>query len=605
MLECTHCDRELRLFDSIFFFLKKEKKRKKRNTTEMDVIIISDVMRSLGLQLQPFDYATHTDDVGNEWRKWVRSFETMIRASRIQDDEWKCDLLLHYAGPSVQQLFETLPEMPEAEKRGPRTNTDKYTPNMTRFEEAVAKLNAIFVPKENTTYERHLLRQMKQKAGETIDAFTIRLRMQAERCGFGDRMDEDIKDQIIQNCQSAALRRDLLKRGDAGLEEILRVAKIFETVAQQEKSFANLSDSKPATETVNRINVKQTNGRRNFPSDSGRLECGRCGYAGHSANDEKCPAKGKTCNKCGNRDHFARKCRKRQFNRQSRNKNDADRSIVEKLAKNEDSNEESPKVENTVKQITTTDEYVFNVTAGKDSSEVNCSIGGIAATAIIDSGSKYNLLSETTWIRMKSNGVAVSNQRQETDKVFRTYGGHELPQLGVFTAEIVVDNRRCLAEFYVICGDGKILIGRDTATAMEILKIGATINEVSTESKTDVLGTIKGVVIDIPIKTDAKPVVQPYRRVPVALENAVDARIDELLAQGIIEKVNGPSKWVSPVVVVPKGDGVRICLDMRRANEAVERENHPLPTIEDFLPHLGKAKVFSRLDVKNAFHQVQ
>lgn len=92
----------------------------------------------------------------------------------------------------------------------------------------------------------------------------------------------------------------------------------------------------------------------------------------------------------------------------------------------------------------------------------------------------------------------------------------------------------------------------------------------------------------------------------MALEKAVDERIDELIAQGIVEKVDGlESKWISPVVAVPKGDGVRICLDMRRANEAVERENHPLPTIEDSLPHLGKAKIFSRLDVKNAFHQVQ
>lgn len=61
---------------------------------------------------------------------------------------------------------------------------------------------------------------------------------------------------------------------------------------------------------------------------------------------------------------------------------------------------------------------------------------------------------------------------------------------------------------------------------------------------------------------------QPYRRVPVALEEAVDKKIDELLKQGIIEVVNGPSKWISPVVVVPKENYVRICVDMRRANEA-------------------------------------
>nr|XP_029732539.1 uncharacterized protein LOC115268569 [Aedes albopictus] len=165
-----------------------------------------DMIRSLGLQLQPFDYAAHTDDVGIEWRKWLRSFETMIRASRVDDEEWKRDLLLHYAGSSVQQLFDTLPEVPGIEMRGPLLNIEHYTPNMTSYEEARAKLNEFFLPKENSTYERHLLRQMKQRSGENIDAFTIRLRVQAERCGFGDRVEENIKDQIIQNCQSATLR---------------------------------------------------------------------------------------------------------------------------------------------------------------------------------------------------------------------------------------------------------------------------------------------------------------------------------------------------------------------------------------------------------------
>lgn len=43
---------------------------------------------------------------------------------------------------------------------------------------------------------------------------------------------------------------------------------------------------------------------------------------------------------------------------------------------------------------------------------------------------------------------------------------------------------------------------------------------------------------------------------------------------------------------------------MKRANEAVIRENYPLPTMEDFLPHIGKGRVFTKLDVKDAFHQV-
>lgn len=137
------------------------------------------------------------------------------------------------------------------------------------------------------------------------------------------------------------------------------------------------------------------------------------------------------------------------------------------------------------------------------------------------------------------------------------------------------------------------------------MKISVPVNEIEVNGGSK-LGTIKDIVVDIPIRTDIVPVVQPYRRLPVALEKLVNEKIDELLRKGVIEPVNEPAKWVSPVVVVPKGNGsdMRKCVDMRRTNEAVERENHPLPTIEDFLPHLAKAKVFSRLDVESAFHQV-
>ena len=52
-------------------------------------------------------------------------------------------------------------------------------------------------------------------------------------------------------------------------------------------------------------------------------------------------------------------------------------------------------------------------------------------------------------------------------------------------------------------------------------------------------------------------------------------------------------------MVVRREDKLRICIDMRRANEAISREKHPLPTMDDFLHN-----IFSRLDIKQAFHQI-
>lgn len=44
---------------------------------------------------------------------------------------------------------------------------------------------------------------------------------------------------------------------------------------------------------------------------------------------------------------------------------------------------------------------------------------------------------------------------------------------------------------------------------------------------------------------------------------------------------------------------------MRQANKAILQEKHPLPTLDDILPRLSSAKFFTKLDVKNAFHQIE
>ena len=73
----------------------------------------------------------------------------------------------------------------------------------------------------------------------------------------------------------------------------------------------------------------------------------------------------------------------------------------------------------------------------------------------------------------------------------------------------------------------------------------------------------------------------------------------------IIEKVDGPTDWVSPVVIAPKKNGdIRICVDMRKANEAIKRERHITPTIDDIISILNGAQVFSKLDMNNGFHQL-
>lgn len=74
----------------------------------------------------------------------------------------------------------------------------------------------------------------------------------------------------------------------------------------------------------------------------------------------------------------------------------------------------------------------------------------------------------------------------------------------------------------------------------------------------------------------------------------------------IIEKAEGPTPWVSPIVVAPKPNGdIRLCVDMRQANQAIIRERHPIPAVDEILQNLNRNSVFSKLDLKLAFHQIE
>lgn len=115
-----------------------------------------------------------------------------MKASRIDEDDDKQAMLLHFAGRKVQEIYSTLPEIDEAIPRGPMK--EHCVPHMGKYESAVFRLNEFFLPKKNFTYERHVLRQMIQKDDESITMFATRLRLQAERCNFGTAFGENVKD---------------------------------------------------------------------------------------------------------------------------------------------------------------------------------------------------------------------------------------------------------------------------------------------------------------------------------------------------------------------------------------------------------------------------
>jgi hypothetical protein len=58
--------------------------------------------------------------------------------------------------------------------------------------------------------------------------------------------------------------------------------------------------------------------------------------------------------------------------------------------------------------------------------------------------------------------------------------------------------------------------------------------------------------------------------------------------------------------VVPKANSdIRICVDMRCANKAVQRERFPMPNIEEIIQQINGSSIFSRFDLSQSFHQIE
>jgi hypothetical protein len=87
------------------------------------------------------------------------------------------------------------------------------------------------------------------------------------------------------------------------------------------------------------------------------------------------------------------------------------------------------------------------------------------------------------------------------------------------------------------------------------------------------VGKFKSEQVKLHIDNTIHPVKAKLRTIPIHLREKVENEIKRMLDNDLIEPVNGPTPWVSPIVVVAKKDDkIRICTDAREANKAILRE---------------------------------
>jgi hypothetical protein len=109
----------------------------------------------------------------------------------------------------------------------------------------------------------------------------------------------------------------------------------------------------------------------------------------------------------------------------------------------------------------------------------------------------------------------------------------------------------------------------------------------------------------ISLKPDTKPVKQrPYRLNPKYKEK-VKIELDRMLEPGIIELVE-ELEWINPMVVQDKKTGeIKICVDLRKLNDACLHDNFPTPFTDEVLDNVGGQEVYSFTDGFSGYHQIR
>ena len=130
------------------------------------------------------------------------------------------------------------------------------------------------------------------------------------------------------------------------------------------------------------------------------------------------------------------------------------------------------------------------------------------------------------------------------------------------------------------------------------------------------IGHFPGDLYKFHLKPEHKPTRHAPRKVPIHLEAAFKEDIESLVKQGILGEVKEHTDWVNSYVIVEKDTGnhhspnhtvkkkLRICLDPRDLNEALEREPYHTRSVDEITAKLQGMTVFTIVDFKKGYWMV-
>lgn len=523
-------------------------------------------------------------NMATNWREWKSAFEYFLIASGKDSasSKEKCALFMHVIGKPGREILEEIDI----------TDTEKVN-----YETLCQKFNEYCDPKKNINYERHVFFETYQK-DDTFDKFLGSLKVKSKNCEFGVLRTSLILTQLIRGLKDINIKEKLLAKSSLTLEEATQWCRAAERAGQQASSYKPEADVKVEPDAVERLQHGDfLGGRRNYrgapargwaartqPSmrrQNSESACGKCALM-HSVRD-RCPAFSAKCFHCNRIGHFAKCCRVK---------------FTQEIV---DENEQN-----------TEDEYGVNgellmhnisIDAEDCSRELwsaYINVNGVEIKFKLDSGADASVMSLNCYLTCGFD----RSQLKKCYTVLREISKKELPVVGFFDAILKHENISSKQRIYVLNVNCNNLLGLKACVELKLISRGTelSVNHLNFDKSIfEGIGCLPN-ECNIQIDETVQPVVNATRKIPIKIRPRLKAELDNMEKLGIIQKEDGPTDWVSNIVVVEKPNkSLRVCLDPKNLNCAVKRSHFQLPTLDEISSNLVGAKYFSKCDAKSGF----
>lgn len=482
-------------------------------------------------------------------------------------------------------------------------------PSKLGYEQIMKFLMDHFEPNRNKRAERYKFHKAIQETGESVNDFIVKLKSLAKSCEFGDIfgattannaankkkvLDEALVDRFIVGVKNDKIQQRLLGDDANDFERCCQIALNMEMASKEIRAM------KPEAAAVMKVSkdqrpFKKWNGQRQANTKSS--DCKRCGRK--HVDNSRCPAVNWTCFTCQKRGHTSVVCYQ---NKNSTKK--PDRSVK--------GDPDQSKAVNCIAKIDVPAVYQLEVNQ-------------IPLNMELDTGAAVSIMSYEEYKRLYGK-----YKLTKCIQNLSTVTGQALEVVGMMEVCVKFQNKSFELELVVAHTSGRTraLLGRnwldkiipewrnsiiDWINTIQVNSVenveNGLISELmknyphSFDKNTD--NAILGHEAEIILKENSTPIFHAPYSVPFCSRDKVKAEIERLVKNKVLIPVTR-SKWASPAVFVPKGNGdLRMCINCKvTVNRFIVKEHYPIPKILDIFAQMSGTFVYCIIDLEGAYQQV-